>query len=135
MPLYLYVLDDQLFHDRLCPALTASWRTRSFEPCRALCDSLRAPLQAFRERYHVGPDDMLLPRIARGLPFDRPYWRTLVGELLMVSAVDIPELETAPQTLAWILERRPLADTRRDFLPIEQAHFGSRDLRFGTAYH
>jgi hypothetical protein len=135
MPLYFYVLDHHVFHDRLCPALTASWQTRSFACCQALCDLLDAPLRAFRERFHIAAEDMMLPRIARGLPFDRRYWRTLVGEVLMVSAVEIPELETAPESLAWILDRRPSPPGRCDFSPIQQAHFGSRDLRFGAGYY
>ena len=135
MPLYFYRLDGHVFHERLHPALTASWRERSFASCRALCGFLEAALRAFQTRFHVAADDMMLPRIASGLRFDRRYWRTLVGEVLMVSAVDIPEFDTAPETLAWILDGRPPQPARGDFSPIQQAHFGGRDLRFGAAYY
>src|SRR5207302_575943 len=127
--------DGHVSHERLHPALTSSWRERSFASCRALCGFLEAPLRAFLARFHVAADDMMLPRIASGLRFDRRYWRTLVGEVLMVSAVEIPEFETAPEALARILDRRLLQPARGDSSPIHQAHFGSRDLRFGAAYY
>jgi hypothetical protein len=38
--------------------------------------------------------------ILNGLPFDRSFWRGLIGECLVHGAVDIPRLQTAPDTFA-----------------------------------
>ena len=59
MPLYFLQLDAALFHQGLRPALAASWRERSFLPCRRLCDELRPRIEAFAERYEgpTGPAD------------------------------------------------------------------------------
>jgi hypothetical protein len=61
-----------------------------------------------------------------------------VGEILMVGAAEIPELETAPESLACILapERCQEEITARGcFAPIQQVHFGTRDLVFGSAFY
>jgi hypothetical protein len=132
---YFLLLDGRTFEDEVRPALAASWRQRSFEPCRALCASLAPAARTYVERYHIGGESLVVG-VAGGLPFDRSFWRLLVGEVLLVAAVDIPEFQAAPDTLARLLapdfdpsvelprERRP---------PIIQAHQGSRDLTFGAA--
>jgi hypothetical protein len=132
---YFLLLDERTFEGEVRPALAASWRQRNFEPCRALCASLAPAARAYAERYHTGGESVIV-RAAGGLPFDRAFWRLLVGEVLLVAAVDIPEFQTTPETLARLLapdfdlsvdlprERRP---------PILQAHQGSRDLAFGAA--
>jgi hypothetical protein len=137
MPLYFFLLDAPLFHDRLAPALAASWRQRSFEPCRAVCAELLPAARAFRRRYHTA-DEPLLGRVADGLPFDRDLWRFLAGEFFLYGATDIPELQTAAETLCWLLapaHTRQAAVARQDFAPIQQAHFGSHDLVFGGGYY
>ena len=81
------------------PALTRSRRLRSFEPCRALCQSLIPAARAYRERYHAGSAEPLLEQAARDLPFDRDWWKQLVGEILLFAAVEIPEFQLAAD--AW----------------------------------
>jgi hypothetical protein len=137
MPVYFLVHDADLFHDRITPALTASWRRRSFVLCRELCVSLLPAVLEFRDRYHTGPDEPLLARIIDGLPFDRDLWRLLVGEVLLYAALDVPELQTAPETLAQLVggpEQQP-NDTPREHWPLTwQAHLGSQELLFGTFF-
>src|SRR5262245_6809711 len=136
MPLYFYVLDNADFRARLRPALTQSRRVHSFAPCQTLCRELIPVEQRFHERYHLGPDEILIPRIARGLPFDRHVWRLLVAEMLMVCAVEMPPMQTAFETLAHLLHApAPATLDRPAAAPIEQAHFGSRDLVFGAAWY
>jgi hypothetical protein len=77
-----------------------------------------------------------LLQIPEGLPFDRKRWGLLVGELLMICASDIPALDTEPDTLCCLLEPdlyRNRATSRS--APIQQAHFGSRDIVFGGGYY
>jgi len=73
-----------------------------------------------------------------GLPFDREFWTHLAGELLWYGAAEIPEIETAPETLCCLLapERyRDRSGGREQFVPIEQVHFGARDLLFGGGFY
>lgn len=133
MPLYFYVLEHHTFHRRLRPALTASWRTRSFAPCRSLAADFATAIRDFQQRFHIGPEELLITRLDTGLAFDRRAWRLLVGELLMVCAVEIPEIETSPETLAVLLQDSQTRPGTRS--SIEQAHFGSRDLAFGAGYY
>ncbi len=138
MPLYHLLLDAGTFHDRIRPALSASWRQRDFRPCRDLCATLVPAAESFARRYHLGPDEPLLAEVARGLPFDRDLWRHLAGEVLWYSASDIPEFETAPDALCCLLapERYRGGPAERErFAPIEQAHYGSRDLVFGGGFY
>lgn len=131
---YFLLLDARLFHDRLHPALAASWRQRSFAPCRPLCEELLPAVQRFTERYHVGAAEPLLCQVARGLPFHREFWTLLAGELFLHAAAEIPEIEAAPDTLCCLLAREQYlaqATAREQLAPIQQAHQGSRDLVFG----
>jgi hypothetical protein len=113
MPVYFLVLDADLFHRRIAPALTACWRQRRFAPCRDLCDALRP----------AGEPQTL--RAAEAATFDRDLWRLLVGEVLLHAADEVPEVQTAPETLAALLG----ADDA-----VRRAHFGSRELVFGGFY-
>jgi hypothetical protein len=124
MPLYFYLHDAARFDGVLRPALTASWRQRSFEPCRSLCAILKPEAEAFAQRYHTGADESLLAQVVRGLSFDRDLWRLLVGEALLYAAVDVPEFQAAPGTLSVLLASEE----------IRQAHFGTHDLTFGGFY-
>ncbi len=131
-----YLLEDAVwFTQQFCPALAASWQRRSFEPCRALCTALLPTVAVFQERYHTGSEEPLLCQIARGLPFDRTYWSYLLGELLFLGATDIPEIQIAPETLCCLLAPERYQEglvARERFAPIQQAHFGSRDLHIGS---
>jgi hypothetical protein len=136
MPVYFLVLDADPFHQQIGPALAASYRGRSFAPCRALCRSLLPAALEFRDRYHTGTDEPLLARVMAGLPFDRDLWRLLVGEVLLYAAVDVPELQTAPETLARLVgaDGQPGDTPREPWAPLRQAHLGSRELMFGGFY-
>jgi len=137
MSRYFYVLDYAVFHARTRPALAAARQARSFSPCQSLCADLLPAMRGFRERFHLD-EEMLIAQVARGLSFDRDRWRLLVGEMLLVSAVEIPEIETAPETWTWLLapeQRGSSPPARADFAPIQQALFGSRDLTFGLAVY
>ncbi len=138
MPLYHLLLDGGAFHARIRPALAAAWRGRSFAPCRDLCAALLPTAADFARRYHLGPDEPLLAQVGRELAFARELWRHLAGEVLWYSAAEIPEFETAPETLCCLLapERyRERTPDRDRFAPIEQAHLGTRDLVFGGGYY
>jgi hypothetical protein len=134
MPIYFFVQEAAYFHHQIDPALAACWQQRSFEPCRQLCKMLRPAVLAFAERFYTGPDDPLLSQVEQGLPFDRDIWRCLVGEILLYSARDIPDIQTAPDTLCSILAPEHYLEEntpRADLAPIQQAHFGTRDLVLG----
>jgi hypothetical protein len=131
---YFLTLHAEDFEGRARPALAAGRRLRSFEPCRALCAGLVPAARAYAERYHVGGEEPLVRRVAAGLPFSREAWKALVGEVLLVTAVEIPELQTCEETLCRLLASgcggEGLGDRER-LPPILQAHRGSRDLTFG----
>lgn len=135
MPAYYMLLDARRFTEEIRPAFAASWRSRSFEPCRALAAALTAELQQFARKYHSDPSTSLLAQIQEELPFDRHIWRLLVGETLLYAATAIPEFQTAPETLTCLLAPGHNAARREELAPIQQAHFGSRDLSFGTAIY
>lgn len=111
------------------PALADAWRLRSFAPCRIFCSSLLPRVADFGARYHTGEGETLTAQVADGLPFQRDFWRALVGELLFYAAADIPEIETCPDTLACLLGPGPGATV------VRQAHCGTRDLTFGAAVY
>jgi hypothetical protein len=138
MSVYYMLLDADLFSRRMSPALAASWRLRSFEPCRPLCADLAAAACAFTEHFHTGPEEPLVCKVARDLPFDRHFWHLLVGELLLYAASEVPEIQIAPETLCCLLAAgtyRQGAVPRGCFAPIQQAHFGTRELVFGSHYY
>src|SRR6516225_9536620 len=100
---YFLLLDAEPFEDRVRPALAGAWRQRSFAPCRDLCAALLPAARAYAERYHTGTEEPLLSRVARGLRFDRDYWRHLVGEVLLFTAVEIPEFQVCEEALCCLL--------------------------------
>src|SRR5437016_12523667 len=96
---YFILLDAAFFDGQFRPAMSASRRLQSFEPCRALCDALLPAARDYAERYHTGAEEPLLAHVAVGRPFDRTLWRALVGEMLLYAAVDMPEFQTCEETL------------------------------------
>jgi hypothetical protein len=135
---YILVHDATTFEERLRPALARSWQTRSFEPCRPLCAEMQAAAQTYKDRYHLGDTTSFVAQVAAGLPFARDWWRMLVGELLLFTALEIPEIQTAADTLCCLLApgHDLAADVPRPLLPpILQVHRGSRDLTFGYAVY
>jgi hypothetical protein len=132
------LLDADLFHGQIAPALAESWRRRSFEPCQAICRALLPRARELAERYHVGAQQPLLVRAAAGLSFDRDFWTLLAGELFLFGAAEVPELQTAPDTLCCLLAPQTYIAgelPREQFVPIQQAHHGTRDLVFGGRYY
>jgi hypothetical protein len=76
--------------------------------------------------------------VLEGLSFDRACWRHLVGEVLLYGAAELPELEIAPETLCCLLAPEPYREgivPRERLAPIQQAHYGARDLVFGGGYY
>jgi hypothetical protein len=131
MLLYFYLFGAGFFRTRMQPALAESWRRRSFRPCHDVCAEV---LWATKQ---TPPADSVLRQVARGLPFAREFWHGLVGELLVFGCQDMPLLQTAPATLCCLLAPEQFGSDlpRSDFAPIQQIHFGSRDLRFGGAFY
>src|SRR5438132_406710 len=128
---YFLLLNGAFFETVARPALAESWRQRSFTPCQGLCASLVPAARDYATQYHVGAGEPLLALVAGGLPFERTRWRFLVSEVLLFGAVEIPELQTSPQTLCCLLAPGHYRndETQRPALaPIQQAHLGSRDL-------
>jgi len=137
MPLDFLLLESSWFDRQLKPALAASWRQRSFQPCQALCMELAGAARRFADTYHISLKGSTLFAVVAGMPYDPNVWRCLVGELLLYSAVELPEIQTAPATLSRLLAPNcPPSPTgqRETFASIQQAHFGSRDLMFGAAF-
>lgn len=135
---YYLCLDAETFLQRIRPALSHSWRKRSFDPCRSLCGELLPAVQAYTQRYHLSEQETLVAQVADGIPFDRVCWRHLVGEVLLFAAVEIPELASNAETLCCLLgavPNRRESVIREQFAPIEQVLLGSRDLTFGTAIY
>jgi hypothetical protein len=134
---YFLVLDGDFWEGQARPALAASWRQRSFGPCRSLCEGLLPAARAYAARYHTGGEGPLLARAAAGLPFERTYWRALVGEVLLFAAVEIPEFQTCADMLCRLLAPAACDAVvpREQLPPIRQAHEGSRDLVFGGAVY
>jgi hypothetical protein len=133
---YFLVHDARTFAQELRPALGAAWRARSFEPCRAVCLGLIPAADEYVRRYRIGPEEPLVRRVAAGLPYDRTFWRTLVGEVLLFAAVEVPQLQTNAVALCRLLAPdQAEADPRPQWPPIRQALAGSRDLTFGLAVY
>lgn len=132
MRLYFVLFDADRFHGQIVPALAASWRERRFDPCRPLCEGI---LSHWHETELGTSATTLCARIARGgLRFDRDIWRLLVGEVLLYSAAELPEIETMPVALSHLLGSVP-GRGREHFHWIDQVHYGTRDLCFGGGYY
>jgi hypothetical protein len=137
MPLYFLLFDEDRFNE-LARLLAKGRADRGFSPLQLLRRELRASADQFAERHGMAAGNLLITQVIQGASVDRHLWRTLVGEILLISAAATPEIETAPETLACLLARDRFRDglaPRERFAPIEQAHFGSRDLVFGDAYY
>src|SRR5579885_1983439 len=135
---YFLCLSAETFLRQIRPALTDSWRQRNFAPCRALCNHLLPAARAYAQSCRLGQEQTLIAKIAEGIPFDRACWRLLVSEVLLFSAVEIPEFPTNAQTLSCLLAPESYhraAIDRTHFAPIEQVLRGSRDVTFGPAVY
>jgi hypothetical protein len=137
MSLFFLVLEQDRFCQQIRPALSASWRQRSFGPCRDLCEHLLAAAGSFAERFSADAPP-LFTKVATGLPFQRTLWQHLVGEVLWYSAALIPEIPTMEEALMRLLA--PECETassldRSSWAPIQQIHHGSRDLILGGGFY
>jgi hypothetical protein len=136
MALYFLLLDEARFSGEIVPALAASWRERSFAPCRALCQSLHPTAAAFGKQYYLGSGESMLDAVLRGAAFDRVFWRALAGEILWFTAAEVPEVPTSLESLLPLLGYPgEISLAREQLVPIQQAHYGSRDLVFGSAFY
>jgi hypothetical protein len=137
MPLYFLVIEGELFHEQLRPALAEAWRWRSFAPCRSVCLALMPAVAAARERYHLTESEPFLAEVARRVPpYHRHRWHHLAGELLWYSAVDTPLVETSPDSLARLAGQTMEQPERREQAsPLFHLHYGARDLAFGGGYY
>lgn len=138
MSLYFILHDAVSFNTLIRPRLAESWRRRRFEPCQELCAKLAPIALSFTGYYHSAVAEPLVSKVLHGIPFDRDLWRILVGEVLLFAAAELPQIQTAPNTLFALLSPErytPDFVTRESYVPIQQAHFGSRELTFGGAYY
>jgi hypothetical protein len=133
---YFLVHDRTIFEHVLRPALTAAWTQRSFTPCRDLCRDWTPAARDYARRYHVHAEDILLFQVEHGLLFDRAMWRDLAGEMLLLAAVEIPEIPRSVDMILHLLDPSSSEDVPRSRQsPIRQALYGSRDLTFGPAHY
>jgi hypothetical protein len=135
---YFCLVDSSWFYDRFRPALAASWRQKSFQPCRQLCAALNEAADRFAATYNGLVGTSIVTAVAAGLAFDRHVWRCLVGEALLYGASEIPEIHLAVECLTRLLapNRAPRLEGPRELLaPVQQALFGARDLEFGSAIY
>jgi hypothetical protein len=134
MPAYYFLHDADFFANELTPVLAASWREQSLDPCRTLCRNLLPAVESFRSESWTSGQEPLVRLVAEGLRFDRLYWNQLAGEIILFGAREIPEVYSDMESLCELVECGAAGQTPRSrdlFRPIEQAHWGSRDLAFG----
>jgi len=84
------------------------------------------------------PQDALIRAVLNGLPYDRAFWHGLIGECLVHGARDIPRLQTAPESFFCLLCPDHFGQDeipREQFAPIQQVHFGTRDITFGGGFY
>ena len=132
---YFFLIENGHFRKKIVPTLADAWSAQTFSSVLKLCREKGSDSSAFLQ---LPPDSCLweiADRSAAGVqPFHRGLWRRSVGETLLFSASEMPEIETPLETLAALLGE-PLAQTRENFSPIQQSIFGSRDLIFGSYYY
>src|SRR5262245_45441942 len=104
---YYMVMDADWFHQRLKPALSACWQSRSFQPCHGIMPELLAGATSFAHRYHTKFEDCLIYHLQnKPPPLDRITWRALVGEALLFTADELPEPPNIFDTLRHVLRAR-----------------------------
>ena len=120
--------DYLLVHDRLKfelmrPVLATSWRRKSFRDCAPYLDAWRDAAHQYAHSYHIDPQEILLLSVEPKTRFASALWRTLVGELLVVTADEMPELPGHLESLARLLPESLAVQTLE----------GCGDLLFGLA--
>jgi hypothetical protein len=134
---YFLVHDRTSFETVLRPALAEVWRRRSFRCVVPLVPAWKTAALDYARRYQINLEEIFLLGFSPSLPFAPHLWRSLVGELLVVTAVEMPEIPAhIESSLAAVLV--PGHDVAaevplRHLPPILQALRGSDDLTFGLA--
>lgn len=136
MTLVYLLLDFAWFSQTVQPALSESWRTHSFAPCRALCTQVLPAANAFLDRYGRADGPLLLEQVAAGLSFERTAWTVLVGEVLLFAS-ELAGVDADPSTLCHLLAATPWTPDlpRERYEPIHQALAGTRELAFGGKFY
>ena len=122
------MVDYFLIHEdaalaRLRPSLGDAYGRRSFWGLEAHLGAWREAARVYARSYHIDPGEIFLLGVEPATPFSRAAWRTLVGELLVVTAEELPELPGHLESLSGLLPA-PLA---------REALRGCADLTFGLA--
>ena len=134
MALYFLLLDADRLHQEIQPALGACWQRRSFAPALPLVQALLPAAQAFADSHGLGESP--LAAVPRGLAFDRQRWRLVASEVLWFAAMEVPEVQTAPEATTWLLAPGSDRNAPRAQQPlIQHAYRGAHDLVFGQAVH
>ena len=127
---YFYLLRRSWLNETARPALSKSWRQRSFGPCLPLCHHLAATRPV--------PENAVVRAVLAGAGYDRTLWHALIGECLIFGADALPRIPCMIDALACLLAPHRLGADLVDhaaFTPIEQIYYGSRDLRFAGGWH
>ena len=119
---YLLV-HDALTFAALRPVLGDAWWQRSFLRCAPHVEEWSVAALRYAEAYHIDPAEILLTGFGPKTPFSSSSWRTLVGELLVVTAVEMPELPSHLESLSRLLPSTLAKDALQ----------GCGDLTFGLA--
>ncbi len=125
---YYYLHSREWFEQQLIPAFANSWRRRSFDPLHRLCQSADDRITSFVEGNHLPQDGLLLLGLDGATPFHRALWTTLVGELLLVLAEEVPLISPLPESLRRIPSEQFIA-------PLHDALFGRRNLVLGSTIY
>lgn len=119
MPHYFYLLDAVFLLEGILPTLAACQKQRSFAPLHAVLPRLRIAAGEYS----------ILEQAAAGMPFDRHVFQTVVGQVLLFGAAELPRVPLEPDMLATVVNGRVAVESERHKLPpIQQAFSGSRDL-------
>ena len=119
---YLLVHDGLRFA-HLRPVLGDAWWRRSFVGCTPHVEAWRAAALYYANAYHIDPQELFLVGFGPKTSFTSSSWRTLVGEILVVTAVEMPELPSHLESLARLLPPALAKDALQ----------GCGDLTFGLA--
>lgn len=133
MPAYYMLHDPELFLDRIVPAMSISWQRRSFKPCVELCQSLLPQAEDYCKRYFLKREEMLVYSVSLTMPFGRELWNLLAGELLLITARDIPTIPDGADSLCGLTSaEHPLPTDREQLNDMQKACYGAMDIAFGN---
>jgi hypothetical protein len=132
---YFFLLDANRFQNEVAPALGAARVAQFFAPARSLCRELNSDPNILNQQGLHTSADWLVQKLTTGsVPFRGDLWRLLVGEVFLLAAAELPEIETPLETLAALLHLQ-LGEDRPAFSPLQQCIRGSRDVVFGGGYY